>query len=520
MSEIVFIYGAPGSGKSTIAAALAENNGYIVFDLDKEIESASGRTIPDLIDNDGIDKFRAFESETLRKLVGKVEEMGTPVCVSLGGGALLDQKNRELCEIKGKIVFVDVSRENLIARNVDQDGTRPLLAGDITKKLNDLLNARAEHYDSFKIRVGNDEKIPTSDLLSVISNSGVFSVGAMGNPYEVLVYRNASKYLHARLKRISPHQKIGLVFDTNTHHYYGDEIESELSERGYDVISFVIPAGEEFKNLQTVQELWNFYIDSGFDRKSVIVAIGGGVVSDLVGFASATYMRGCQWVCVPTTLLSMVDASIGGKTGFDLPNGKNLVGSFYPPRAVIIDPRFIDTLPEDEFRSGMAEVIKHGIITDPSLFEDGLKGIRYIKEHLDSVIPRAVKVKVDVIEEDPFEQGVRASLNLGHTIGHGVELASDFELKHGEAVAIGMVKECIVAEKLGIAEAGLADRIRECVVALGLPYETPTNIDKKMIVKYMWNDKKKSGKAIRFALPAKIGKVVTGIEISELEELL
>jgi 3-dehydroquinate synthetase len=230
-------------------------------------------------------------------------------------------------------------------------------------------------------------------------------------------------------------------------------------------------------------------------------------------------MRGVNWVCVPTTLLSMVDASLGGKTGFDLPEGKNLIGSFHPPRLVLADVRLLKTLPESEFISGLAEVVKHGIISDPELFNLCARGLDSVKEGIDQIVRRAMSVKIRIIEEDPYEKGLRAALNLGHTVGHAVELASNFQLRHGEAVAIGMAAEARLAERLSVADRGLADRIGGVLAGLGLPVRIPPELPRQAIIRAMRVDKKKNAKAIRFALPAKIGRVEL-VDVTDLEKVL
>jgi 3-dehydroquinate synthetase len=239
----------------------------------------------------------------------------------------------------------------------------------------------------------------------------------------------------------------------------------------------------------------------------------------MAGFAASAYMRGVQWVCIPTTLLSMVDASLGGKTGFDLPQGKNLIGSFYPPKLVLADPRFLSSLPDEEFISGMAEVVKHGIISDPRLFDLCACGQDWVKMNLDRAVKHGMSVKIEVIEQDPYERGVRAALNLGHTVGHAVELVSRFKLRHGEAVAVGMVAEARFAERAGIAEPGLGDTISKVLSRLGLPTQIPEDLPRDEILRAMRADKKKNAAGIRFALPAAIGKVQL-VEVTDLESVL
>jgi 3-dehydroquinate synthase len=351
---------------------------------------------------------------------------------------------------------------------------------------------------------------------------GLYTLRSMGRPYDVQIRSGAISQLSVYLDDIGVGlgDSLVVVFDTNTQLHYGKLIQEHLEQGNRPVKIVVLPHGEENKTLESIKVLWEAFIQAGMDRKSVVIAVGGGVTSDLVGFAASTYMRGCRWVCLPTTLLSMVDASIGGKTGFDLPQGKNLIGSFYPPELVLIDPEMLKTLPKDEFISGMAEVVKHGIIADSALFEDCSLGLDHINANLTDIIKRAVRVKVDVIEEDPYEKGKRASLNLGHTIGHAVEIESEFKLKHGEAIAIGIVAESRLAEKMGLAELGLTEKIIAVFETLKLPTSLPMEMNRPRIIGFMKNDKKKSGNAVHFALPIKIGTVRTGIAIGNLEETL
>jgi 3-dehydroquinate synthase len=277
--------------------------------------------------------------------------------------------------------------------------------------------------------------------------------------------------------------------------------------------------GEEYKNLETVLFLWKSFLKNGLDRKSMVIALGGGVIGDLAGFAASTYMRGIDWIAIPTTLLAMVDASLGGKTGFDLPEGKNLIGSFHPPKMVLADPSLLLTLPERELRSGLAEVVKHGIISDPELFALCSRGLHWVKDNLEEIVKRAMAVKIKVIEDDPYEKGFRAALNFGHTVGHAVELVSKFQLRHGEAIAIGMVAETRYAEKIGLARKGLTDQISGVLSTIGLPVRIPQELAREEIIQAMRIDKKKSDQIVRFALPVEIGHVEL-VEVSDLEGVL
>ncbi len=265
-----------------------------------------------------------------------------------------------------------------------------------------------------------------------------------------------------------------------------------------------VPEGEAHKTLASIASLYDQFLDAGLDRHSPIIALGGGVVGDMAGFAAASYLRGVPFVQIPTTLLSMVDASVGGKTGVDLPQGKNLVGAFKQPEVVIIDPAVLETLPAAEFRSGMAEVIKHGILADPALFA-ALEGDG--PADLATMIADAVRVKVAVVEEDPFERGRRATLNLGHTFGHAIELVSNFHVRHGEGVGLGLVASAHMAAELGLCDAALAQRITALVERIGLPIHV-SGYDVDEVYAAMAHDKKRVGKNVRFIVPRSIGDVI------------
>jgi 3-dehydroquinate synthase len=298
------------------------------------------------------------------------------------------------------------------------------------------------------------------------------------------------------------------------------KVAPALQAAGHPLNTVILPAGEENKDLELISHLWKDFLENGLDRKSTVIALGGGVVSDMAGFAASTYMRGIDWVVIPTTLLAMVDASLGGKTGIDLPQGKNLVGSFHPPKLVLADPSLLLTLSDRELRSGMAEVVKHGIIADPELFALCGLGLEWAKDHLEDVVKRAMAVKIRIIEEDPFEKkGIRAALNLGHTVGHAVELVSGFKLTHGEAVAIGMAVEARYAVRVGAAGVGVDEAIARTLSGLGLPVHIPKELSREEIIRVMQVDKKKNAKAIRFALPVEIGKVQL-MNMTDLENVI
>ena len=277
-----------------------------------------------------------------------------------------------------------------------------------------------------------------------------------------------------------------------------------LRHHGYDPAICTVPAGEEHKTLASIALLYDQFVAAGLDRRSPVIGLGGGVIGDMAGFAAATYLRGVPFVQIPTSLLSMVDASVGGKTGVDLPQGKNLVGAFKQPAVVVIDTDVLSTLPAEEFRSGLAEVVKHGIIGAPDLFHQ-LEGAG--PGNLIQLVRDAVQVKVDVVIEDPYEQGRRAVLNLGHTFGHAIEQASEYAVRHGEAVAVGMVAAAEMAAALGHCDPELVMRIRTLLDRLGLPTSV-SGYNPDAIRGFMGQDKKRKGKMLRFIIPQALGEVV------------
>lgn len=275
---------------------------------------------------------------------------------------------------------------------------------------------------------------------------------------------------------------------------------------------FTVPAGEAHKTRDQWARLTDELLAAGYGRDAAIVALGGGVVGDLAGFVAATYMRGIPVVQVPTTLLAMIDSSIGGKTGVDTPHGKNLVGAFHPPAAVLADPVLLRTLPEREWRAGLAEALKHGIIADAP-YAERVAAIAASGPRDDAAVElvwRSVEIKADVVRRDEREGGVRKTLNLGHTLGHAIEHVDGYAMRHGEAVALGMVLESAIAERLGVASPGTATEVRELVERVGLPATLPPHIAPARVVEATHLDKKVRAGVVEYALPARVGAMAGG----------
>ncbi|TVQ10569.1 MAG: 3-dehydroquinate synthase [Leptolyngbya sp. DLM2.Bin27] len=342
-------------------------------------------------------------------------------------------------------------------------------------------------------------------------------------PYEVVVASDGLDHLGAWLAAgdsplVKPGQKLLLVSNPAIFKQYGDRTLNSLTQAGYTVETCLLPAGERYKTLSSIQKIYDAALGFHLERKSAMVALGGGVVGDMTGFAAATWLRGVSVVQVPTSLLAMVDASIGGKTGVNHPQGKNLIGAFHQPRLVMIDPLVLKTLPTREFRAGMAEVIKYGVIWDRDLFEaleaaPRLDQYRYLGDDLlHTILTRSCQAKAEVVSQDEKEAGLRAILNYGHTLGHAVESLMQYRgVNHGEAVAIGMVAAGKIATALGYWTETEATRQRSLIEKAGLPTEIPSQLAADDMLTLLQGDKKVEDGQVRFVMPQGLGAaVVTG----------
>lgn len=331
--------------------------------------------------------------------------------------------------------------------------------------------------------------------------------------YDILI---APQLLQAVVASSDQYELAGhvvIITDAHVHPLYAEQLAQTLP----DAQIATMPAGEHAKNLDTVRDLYNQLFAHRADRFTTVVALGGGVVGDTAGFVAATYMRGVRFVQIPTTLLAMVDSSVGGKVGVDVPQGKNLVGAFKQPVSVLIDPTVLASLPVEQFRAGCAEAIKHGFIADPQLLDAAL----YVPERAGELVSRAIRVKIALVEEDPFEHSVRAYLNLGHTFGHAIEQVTQYAWLHGEAVAAGMVAAAKLSQRLGRIDAALVIRMEQLLTDVGLPIRIGA-LDADALYAAMATDKKWQGGQSRFVLLNGIGKpeVVKGVPPEIVLEIL
>lgn len=323
--------------------------------------------------------------------------------------------------------------------------------------------------------------------------------------YEVLIEPGGLGRMAELVSPIARKSRIAIVTDTNVDKLYARRVAGQLDVPR----TITIDAGETAKTRETWSRVTDELLENGFGRDTLIVAVGGGVVGDLAGFVAATYMRGVPFVQVPTTLLAMIDASVGGKTGVDTPAGKNLVGAFHQPALVLADPAVLATLPANHFRAGLAEALKHGVITDAAYFERiaaSRESTARDERALTGLIAESVQIKASVVGRDEREAGLRKVLNFGHTIGHAIESVSNYGLLHGEAVAIGMALESTLAERIGVASTGTSDAIRNALTAMGLPTIFPS-LDPAAVLAATRSDKKARAGRVEYSLPACIGRM-------------
>ena len=336
------------------------------------------------------------------------------------------------------------------------------------------------------------------------------------NSYEIAIASDSLKQLGSQMKQLKIGNKVLIISNPEIFGHYGELCLKSLEDAGFETYTHLIPAGEKYKNIQSIQQVYDTAQANHLERSSTFVALGGGVIGDMTGFSAATWLRGVNFVQVPTSLLAIVDASVGGKTGVNHPQGKNLIGAFYQPKLVAIDPNLLKTLPPREFRAGMAEVIKYGVIWDEDLdlftkleHHGDLDTLNNVgNELLENIITRSCQAKAEVVSQDEKESGLRAILNYGHTIGHAVESLTHYkQFVHGEAVAIGMVAAGKIALEMGLWTQQEAARQDALIAKAGLPTDIPGKIDIDDILETIKSDKKVKAGKVRFILPTAIGKV-------------
>ena len=513
-SDNLILTGFMGTGKTAVGRLVAERLGRPFLDMDAEIEARAGKSIAAIFSEDGEVAFRTLENALCRqvsRLEGRI--------VATGGGAIVDPANRERLAGNGQIVCLTAGVDQILDR-VAGAFSRPLLqAPDPRAAAERLLRLREEAYAAIPWQIDTTGLSPQQVAAQVLPFAEVrtLTVHHAAGAYPIHIGSQLLPHAGGALRSAgAPHgSRVAVVSNPVVAPLYRAPVETSLRAAGFEPVSCSVPDGEQHKTLATVAGLYEQFLAGGLDRHDTVLALGGGVTGDIAGLAAATYLRGIRFAQIPTTLLAMVDASVGGKTGVDLPAGKNLVGAFKQPAVVLIDPDVLGTLPPREVRAGIAETIKHGIIDAPDLFaelEDGPAGTLDAFVISSSQLARALEVKIRIVEQDPEEQSRRAVLNLGHTVGHGLERLSAYRLRHGEAVAIGIVAATRIAAAMGLAAPDLIGRIETGLGSWGLPVHCPP-VSFPALWDAMAHDKKRRGRSLRWVLPRAIGKATVDHEI-------
>ena len=524
----IVLIGLMGAGKTSIGRRLAARLGLLFRDADAEIELAAGCTIPELFDRYGEADFRAGERRVIRRLLS-----GEPLVLATGGGAVMDAETRATIRDDAISVWLRVPLPTLV-RRVSGRTNRPLLTGgDPAQILSELMARRHPIYAEADVVVDAGDEHPDRTTAQVLTALDAFrrprrlKVALSQSRYDVLVGENLIDRAGALLAPVLPQKRVMVVTDTTVAALHLPALLAGLDKTGIRSHTVIVPPGEASKSLAGYQIVVDALLDWGVERQTTVLALGGGVVGDLAGFAAATTLRGMPFVQVPTTLLSQVDSSVGGKTGINTRHGKNLIGAFHQPRMVLADTGVLGTLPERELRAGYAEVAKAGLIGDAAFFtwlERNGPAVAAGDIALQAeAVMRACAFKAAVVGDDEREErasGGRALLNLGHTFGHALEADVGYGggLLHGEAVAIGLGLAFRLSVRLGHCPAEDAARVETHLTAMGLPSDLRVlnrRFSAAGLVAQMRRDKKMRDGALHFVLVRGVGDAFTSADVPE-----
>lgn len=498
----LFLGGFMAAGKTAVGKEVSRLSMRPFLDVDGLIEQREGMSVAEIFEHSGELCFRRLEAETVREACGLQNTV-----IALGGGALLNAELKELILQAGRLVILDVLPETVIERTRGEKGKRPILE---PRGMEELIARRREAYAGGDCRVSTDGRDVGEIAGEILRCFGITARNGMPNDERVVAgHIYVGRGILAEKTRELVEGSSGSFFTV------ADKITGPLYSEGLGKPKgmFLLPRGEEAKQVCMVEKIWHAFSDSGVDRGDMVVALGGGTVGDAAGFAGSTWLRGVSVIQCPTTLLAQVDSAVGGKTGVNLPEGKNLVGSFHQPKAVIADVECLRSLSARDYRQGLAEAVKYGLGEDPAL-------LGWIETHaaeirrrdtglLVGLVARCAAIKADVVRQDEKEQkGVRERLNLGHTVAHGLEAASGYGgWSHGDAVSVGMVVAAHLSYRLGLCGRETPARLLELLAKLGLPV-TPDR-DWEEIMPHLLRDKKFRGGNPRLVLPrTKDGAVV------------
>ena len=469
----IVLSGFMATGKTTVGRKLAARVGASFVDTDDEIARASGKRIADLWRDEGEAAFRRREAVLVERLL---KDPGK-VVIAFGGGTVTTRTVRHAAIDRALVVTLTAAPETIVSRVGELLPDRPNLAvgTDPVARARELLESRADAYAECHLTLATDgvDSDAIVDAIVAFAERAPIAVPLGRRTYTIEIINDSPSTLTDAVARLAPSSLV-VVTDAHVQRDRHAYLLAALAPLAVPHVTVTLAAGEEQKNLASVATIWDAALGGGIDREALIVAFGGGVIGDLAGFAASTLLRGIRTLVAPTTLLAMVDASVGGKTGFDHPTGKNLIGSFHQPCGVVADLSHLSTLPQRERVSGLAEIVKIALTSDASLLETleahAERIARGDPEALAPIVRRAIEAKVQVVRDDERETGRRAILNLGHTIGHALEAHGNYRsLLHGEAVALGTVAELGAGAQLGLTPGPLVERTREILARLGLP---------------------------------------------------
>lgn len=521
----IFLTGLPGSGKSTVGRRVATLLHWDFVDTDELLAERAGMSVGQALTTYGEERFRQLESEALRDAIDHER-----VVIATGGGMVISAANRALLQEQGLNIYLHASVETAwqrVQEHLRAEGdlaARPLVAGpDGQQRLGNLLAARSSWYEQAHVTILTDgapleyvaqqvlvHALARGQLLAPDSAHLSLNLRLAGTISQAVIEWGSLSQLPAALQAMNTRGRIFVVTDSSVGALYASAIQSILANAGLEPQIFTIPAGESSKSFACFQSIIDWLVEHRAERSEPVVALGGGVVGDLVGFVASCYQRGVPLVQIPTTLLAQVDSAIGGKTGINHPQGKNLIGAFYQPGLIFVDPAALLTLPERVYREGWAEIVKYGVILDANLFamlEERLPEIeRRDSDLLTQVVARCIRLKMDVVQGDERDGGLRNILNYGHTFGHALEATTEYGTwLHGEAVSIGMEVAGRVAVAQGLLSETDLQRQRKLLQAIGLPTEC-AGVDGEAILSAMQHDKKVRAGRTRWILPARIGQ--------------
>jgi shikimate kinase / 3-dehydroquinate synthase len=539
----VILTGFMGTGKTTVGQRLAECLGKEFVDTDRHIEQLEGRSVAAIFAMEGEAYFRAIE----RRVIAQTMRMGA--VVATGGGAIMDPTNFERMRAAGPIICLTAEVDVLLQRT-SADDSRPLLAdSERRKRVNELLHERAAAYSQADVAIDTSHRTVEGVLDEILAflrttqkapqeestgsrplaeRTGVqldtVSVELGDRSYPIVIGTDVLGEIGPRLGALLTSRQAAIVTNPTVGKLYLSRVLTSLQAAGFRTTTIEIPDGEEHKNLAWLAFVYDRLLDARMDRTSPLLALGGGVIGDLTGFAAATFLRGVPFVQLPTTLLAQVDSSVGGKTGVNHPAGKNLIGTFYQPGLVLVDVDTLRTLPRREFVAGLVEVIKYGAVLDAELFariEQNLDRIlAFDADLLQGIVRRCCELKASVVQQDERESDYRSILNFGHTIGHAIESLTEYkQYLHGEAVAMGMAFAAQISRSRGYCKEETVQRIVELLKRAGLSVEVPKELAAANLGLAVESDKKVADGKVKFVCLTDLGQTrftyMTGQEIAE-----